>query len=577
MANANKDQAMSTLWTRVKVSGDEDQGAALSVSDDVHERLGRAKFAVVKREKGRRSSSRTEMRKLKVVVEKEEVNSKETCFLVLPVWRLPRLTFLRARMKGRLSEDARRHLEEALEVEDHLLACSEGQRMVVRGDSGAATVAVDLTVEEAEPFSAGLWTDRTEVVVHFEEGKSSVRNPSFSSSLLKFCLGLSSTRLSRHLAESAMTNREFPFSVGELCADAARSACQPGEEEEGDEDESTAIFINGVGDMQNEEVGKFCWLQSSGKSLLLQCCSLEEVLPEEPALLASPPLLHFLGEFFGGEALTELRVAPLAKGEDEVDIPVALEAKIAFLSSPAYDDLTSCEVERILSGFFKGRRYLLEDQVVEVSLRKLAYSLSWDAMSRGSVFFKVLSLEAPGRPAGDGKVGALVSSRETRLYQKAKLKKPLPPRTRMAAVRSGSSAMAQVSVAPPLLSRLAGDILEASSGLPAGAAPASFLVSGPAPGSGAGAPLLRLLESLTGRAALESDCCSLVADLSGGTEARLRQWAARAAEARPCIAALADVGRLARNRNGKIDYRCGRRRWSGDGGINIFLWVVFFS
>ncbi len=75
-------------------------------------------------------------------------------------------------------------------------------------------------------------------------------------------------------------------------------------------------------------------------------------------------------------------------------------------------------------------------------------------------------------------------------------------------------------------------------------------------GSGIGKCLTEALESLLGLSAIETDTAWLVADTSGGTEAKLRQWFSRIrTEGRPCLAVLKDIGRLGKNREGKTDHR----------------------
>ena len=108
----------------------------------------------------------------------------------------------------------------------------------------------------------------------------------------------------------------------------------------------------------------------------------------------------------------------------------------------------------------------------------------------------------------------------------------------------------QVSVSPPFLLRFADDLLESASY----AGISSFLVSSASDLSLRS--LLRLLESLTGRPGLETDSASLAGDTGGASEARWRQWATRAGERSPCLAALNKANRMGRNREGKVDYRC---------------------
>ncbi len=538
-------------WIRVtpvsSVSAEavDDLCRGIAVTSKDFSRLGRPPYAAV--------LAKDQVSFLKVTEAEEEVQEAgaevQQCVSVCPLRTLPELTLIRLRWNCADSVDSLvrdgLHRIQSLLGEHGALPCGEGQRVTLKDEEDKTLV--DVTVSATFPFSAGIWTKGTEVTLSFlPEDK-----PQDQAALLRYSLGAASASRSplsaRALAGELRVRAEHPLRVGELATALARDLV----EEKGSE--SMTLFLNDVavvGTKEDEKPPTFCWLRSvKNESVLLPCLCLKEAIPGAPSLLATPPLLQQLKDIFGNGSLEKISLSPAHKSEKA---PSATEAAVAFISTSSYDDLVPSEVDSLLHSYFGTPRYLLEGQVAEVSLEDPDFGLPWEASSEsGSVFFKVVSLDFPGKALADDKnvIGAVVDAKETRLYQKAKLKQRLPRRLK-SKVNKGRRGR-QACIAPPFLDRFSESICnQAASGHSS-----SFLLAGPT-GCGLGQPLIQALQSRLGVSSVVTDCGSLVADASGTTEARLRQWSTKVAERRPCLAVLQGVAKLARNREGNIDYRC---------------------
>jgi len=377
------------------------------------------------------------------------------------------------------------------------LACHEGRKLMERA-------GMRVFVDACEPTSVGLWTSETEVILQVQDlPKNKVK-------LLHFALNLANPPWAQ------LSSSLYPFQLREKPSESVTS--------------TSTVFIprrlarNG---------SDFVWLTGqTEKHLLAKCAEMEEEEAASTEICAEAAFLAFIKHKLKSQRFR------LSFPAEHVQVQGAEEAKIAFISSPIYEELSTHEVDSVLEAAFEKPIYLFEGQIVELKLDECP-NLPLE-LCNGSVHFQVLSLAPSTSESGENDVGMSVSKGETKLFQKTKLHRELPSKSIISSLRHGIP----IEILPKFLQKQVEKMAKLVKYGP-------ILVTGNDKEA-----ILEALALKLGLNKVRADCSSWIGDSSGSTEGKLKHFFIQIkGQTASSLAILDNVSLLAFNREGQLDFR----------------------